>query len=71
MLWIVWKGSDADTTKELSRLWLSEAQFMIFRNAAHDGLNVVYRRPDGHIGWIDAEPKTPAGANGVLKATGR
>lgn len=29
------------------------APFFIFRNAAHDGINVVYRRPDGHIGWID------------------
>lgn len=29
------------------------APFVIFRNAAHDGINVVYRRPDGHIGWID------------------
>lgn len=29
------------------------APFLIFRNAGHDGINVVYRRPDGHIGWID------------------
>lgn len=29
------------------------APFLIFRNAAHDGINVVYQRPDGHIGWID------------------
>jgi hypothetical protein len=26
---------------------------MMFRNRAHGGLNVVYRRPDGNIGWID------------------
>jgi len=25
----------------------------MFRNRAHGGLNVVYRRPDGNIGWID------------------
>src|SRR5690606_27065536 len=31
----------------------AETAFMIFRNAAHGGLNVVYRRPDGHVGWID------------------
>jgi ribosomal subunit interface protein len=27
--------------------------FLVFRNAAHGGINVVYRRPDGNIGWID------------------
>ncbi len=32
---------------------LSQKPFMVFRNASHGGLNVVYRRPDGNIGWID------------------
>ncbi len=27
----------------------------VFRNSAHGELNVVYRRPDGNIGWIDPE----------------
>jgi ribosomal subunit interface protein len=27
--------------------------FLVFRNVAHGGLNVVYRRTDGNIGWID------------------
>lgn len=26
---------------------------MMFRNSKTGGLNVVYRRPDGHVGWID------------------
>ncbi len=26
---------------------------MLFRNRAHGGLNMVYRRRDGNIGWID------------------
>jgi hypothetical protein len=26
---------------------------MMFRNSANGVLNVVYRRNDGHIGWID------------------
>lgn len=47
------------------QLDLSEAPFMIFRNAGHGDLNVVYRRPDGHIGWIDAAPKPAAVVNGV------
>ncbi len=25
----------------------------VFRNARNDHLNIVYRRPDGNIGWID------------------
>jgi hypothetical protein len=25
----------------------------MFRNSGNGHLNVVYRRPDGHIGWID------------------
>ena len=32
---------------------LAEAGVIVFRNAAHGGINVVYRRTDGHIGWID------------------
>lgn len=44
---------------------LSEAPFMIFKNAGHGGLNVVYRRPDGHIGWIDAELHTGGKSNGT------
>ncbi|MCY1645885.1 ribosome-associated translation inhibitor RaiA [Caulobacter sp. SL161] len=28
---------------------------IVFRNAAHGGISVVYRRPDGNIGWIDPE----------------
>ncbi len=31
---------------------------VLFRNAAHGGLSVVYRRSDGNIGWIDPE-RTP------------
>lgn len=44
---------------------LTESQTIVFRNAAHGGLSVVYRRPDGNIGWIDPErTKSPHGANG-------
>jgi hypothetical protein len=37
------------------QLDLTEAPALMFRNAAHGGLNVVYRRADGNIGWIDPE----------------
>ena len=32
---------------------LAGAPVLIFRNEGKDGLNVVYRREDGNIGWID------------------
>jgi ribosomal subunit interface protein len=34
---------------------LAEAPVVLFRNAGHGGLSVVYRRTDGNIGWIDPE----------------
>lgn len=37
------------------QLDLTESQTIVFRNAAHGGLSVVYRRPDGNIGWVDPE----------------
>lgn len=33
---------------------LTDDPVMIFKNAANNALNVVYRRNDGNIGWIDA-----------------
>ena len=33
---------------------------VVFRNAAHGGLSVVYRRPDGNVGWIDPERTSKA-----------
>lgn len=35
------------------QLDLAETPAIVFKNAAHGRLNVVYRRRDGHIGWID------------------
>ena len=32
---------------------LANLPALMFRNSAHGGLNMVYRRPDGNIGWID------------------
>jgi ribosomal subunit interface protein len=30
-----------------------ESPVFLFRNAGNDQVNIVYRRPDGNIGWID------------------
>ncbi len=35
------------------RMDLADQAVMMFRNSASGVLNVVYRRGDGHIGWID------------------
>jgi ribosomal subunit interface protein len=39
--------------ESVMRLELGELQVVMFRNRAHGELNVVYRRSDGNIGWID------------------
>ena len=41
---------------------LSGLPVVLFRNVAHGGLSVVYRRGDGNIGWIDPERTPLAGA---------
>ncbi len=46
---------------------LTESQTIVFRNAAHDGLSVVYRRPDGNIGWIDPERTKSTNGQGIAK----
>lgn len=30
---------------------------LLFKNTAHGGLNMVYRRTDGNIGWVDPKHK--------------
>lgn len=44
-------------SEAVMQLDVTESAFLVFRNAGHGQLNVVYRRNDGHIGWID--PKSP------------
>lgn len=39
------------------RLDLSGLPAIMFRNAGHNGLNMVYRRPDGNVGWVDPDGK--------------
>jgi ribosome hibernation promoting factor len=44
----------------------TDAPVVIFRNPSHGGVNVVYRRADGHFGWVD-----PALADARRGETGR
>lgn len=49
------KIREIPVSEAVMQLDLTEFPFLVFRNAAHGALNVVYRRQDGHIGWIDPE----------------
>ena len=40
-------------SEAVMRMDLAELPAMLFRNVSHSGLNMVYRRQDGNIGWID------------------
>ena len=45
--------STLSVSEAVMRLDLADAPAMMFRNRANGGLNVVYRRADGNVGWID------------------
>jgi ribosome hibernation promoting factor len=40
-------------SEAVMRMDLEDAPALMFRNAAHGGLNMVYRRIDGNVGWVD------------------
>lgn len=42
-------------SEAVMRMDLAGDTALLFRNANHNGLNMVYRRGDGNIGWIDPE----------------
>ncbi len=44
------------------RLDLSGSPAMMFRNRGHGGMNMIYRRPDGNVGWVDPAGSGPAGS---------
>jgi ribosomal subunit interface protein len=52
--------SVSDAVTELD---LTGAPVVVFRHAAHGGINVVYRRADGHFGWIDPQSARSADAH--------
>ncbi len=49
---------DLPVSDAVMQMDLSDQQFVVFRNASHGRVNVVYRRPDGNIGWIDPGGET-------------
>lgn len=40
-------------SEAVMRMDLANAPVLLFRNRSHGALNLVYRRGDGNIGWID------------------
>lgn len=69
----------AETAAEIRTLTVGQAvmeldmagyPIVMFRNAAHGGLSVVYRRPDGNIGWIDPERTRPQNGHGSANGSG-
>lgn len=41
----------------VAELDLTGAAVVVFRNAGSGGINIVYKRRDGNIGWIDPAPQ--------------
>lgn len=37
------------------RMDLANTPALVFQNSAHGGVNIVYRRSDGNVGWVDPE----------------
>lgn len=40
-------------SEAVMKLDLADSPVVMFKNAANDQLNVVYKRKDGNVGWID------------------
>ena len=60
---------DFAVSDAVMQLDLTDEAFLVFRNAANGAINVVYRRKDGNIGWIDPTTPAKAGAAGHTSAT--
>jgi len=41
------------------RLELGDLPALLFKNPSHGGYNLVYRRKDGNIGWVDPDGSAP------------
>jgi ribosomal subunit interface protein len=52
----------ASVSEAVMLLDLSDAPALLFRNSAHGTLNLIYRRGDGNIGWVDPALATPGKA---------
>jgi hypothetical protein len=46
-------------SEAVMRLDLADDGALMFVNRAHGGLNMVYRRADGNVGWVDPKGNRP------------
>ena len=53
------KVTEMSVGEAVMQLELAALPFVLFRNATHGGVNIVYTREDGHIGWVDPGPGKP------------
>jgi ribosomal subunit interface protein len=51
-------------SEAVMRMDLADAPVLLFRNRSHGELNVVYRRGDGNVGWIDPALEASRGGDG-------
>lgn len=66
---------ELSVSEAVMRLDLTEDAFLVFRNGSNGEINVVYRRTDGNIGWIDpatpsVKSRRPADKSGARMAAG-
>jgi len=63
----------AETTQNIQSLSVGEAvmqmeladrEHLLFRNDANGRINLVYKRKDGNVGWIDPAPESASGKTG-------
>ena len=47
--------ADLTVSQAVMRLDLADLPALMFRNRAHGRLNMVYRRKDGNVGWVDPQ----------------
>jgi len=40
-------------SEAVMRMELADSNALVFKNTEHGDVNMIYRRKDGHIGWID------------------
>src|SRR5262249_25883252 len=64
----------AEMKTDIATLTVSEAGMsldlandgaLMFVNRAHGGLNMVYRRPDGNVGWVDPRGNSAGRSTGA------
>ena len=49
------KIKSLSVSEAVMQMELADEPVLVFKNEKGDGLNIVYRRNDGNIGWIDPQ----------------